>query len=188
MEVKREIIKAANSIRSKYKAMKRGLAFQEAETKKYFDPVIKPLKKLVDLTKEYDNRDYSPIKVKKLKKMEEEMKEEDEEKMEGIESEEENHPVEETPLNELAPDEVFSYEGEDFERQQRQWSEYLQTLGPLTREYFSGMYLDPKNTYDHKFGVHLDPDTSSIDELHWKLGNEEIEFDRFDHVSVPGIT
>ena len=52
--LKEEIVKAADSIRSKYKTLKRGLLEEDFAAKKRFEPLVKPLEAIIDLTKEKD--------------------------------------------------------------------------------------------------------------------------------------
>ena len=53
-KLKEEIVKAADTIRTKYRKLKRGLIEEESAAKKRFEPLVKPLEAIIDLTKEKD--------------------------------------------------------------------------------------------------------------------------------------
>ena len=183
MEIKQEIIKAADSIRKKYKILRKGRQVKENASMKYFEPLVKPLQTLVDLTK--NPQTITPEKITpkvegKLKKSEPYENVEIDQFNEGEILNQSNQTVNalEIPFDESL---VWSYEGYDEAESDlwQKWQKRLENYGPLTREYLTKLWIDTNDKFDYKFGVRPDPETNT-----WRIGNIEINFDRQDNIHI----
>ncbi|CAH0387491.1 unnamed protein product [Bemisia tabaci] len=189
-KLKEEIVKAADSIRSKYRKLKRGLIEEESAAKKRFEPLVKPLEAIIDLTKEKDEID------------EEEEVEEGEVQAENevrrIKKEKAKSGARKSILKSKTPasahnievpgpsrEDVFEDVGEKSSAKDARdaLEVYLNTFGPLGEEYLRKLLFWPRSKLDHTFGVRVDVNNSK-----YHIGNKEIEFDEEDWVHVDGET
>lgn len=179
--MKEDIIKASNSIRRKYKLLKRGLAEEEETTKKQFEPLLKPLETLIDLSGHEDEKKPEPNLLPKPTKKITARPPKTKRVVKSRKKTEANPAVgpsvERDDLPEYQED-VFESGGSDSVLE-RKWHEYLSQFGPLTKKYLDGCLRDKGNHYDDKYGIRADDRTKT-----WVMGRKEVQFDKQDNIHI----
>lgn len=167
-QLKEDLIKASKSIRKKFKELKKTLHLEEELNQKRVEPLLKPLGTLIDLTQEKANelkelkREQPATKVEEVKKRGRRETNEDEE----------DFPYYET---------VYQSQ-EDEAKDWAAWREYTARLGPLSKEYLTGLITDTngkESKYDQTFGVRASGLMNA-----WTIGNKVIEFDKDDYIHI----
>lgn len=180
MDVKEEIIKAANSIRKKYKLLKKDWIVKENESKKYFEPLVKPLQTLVDLTKTSDHNSEKPIISKQVNKKEE-VKLLENFGLNKYQERESHNKKLSTPMDSVKKNLIWSHNGEDNLENilSQNWRKYSEHIGPVSNEYLTNLWRDKDGKFDTKFGVRVDANENT-----WRIGNIEIDFDINDDIHI----
>lgn len=191
--LKEAIIKAAGSVREKYRALKRGQAMEDSEAKRRFEPLLEPLNKIVDLAnKKKDEQEMEEHEIAKPHHSKKPLGLKV--KRKGIRIRSKKWSVKkETPHrpSEVSEDDVSDHEISQFSeapdvyespgdnKARMDFQEYLKQFGPLTQEYVMKNFTDPEVKFDRTFGVrpNLKNDT-------WWIGNKEIVFDNQDFIHI----
>ena len=197
-KLKEDIVKAADSIRKKYRILKRGLVEEETEVKKRYEPLLKPLETIIDLTKEkwgdeeehriepevfqQNRRKLKPkkVKVKKGFKIRNDDNGKGNKRKFSARVETESDDSEDESEDTSKEDEMYAYGGDD--ATEDEFKKYLAQFEPLTREYMTKLLYGKKqqtNQFDLTFGVRPNMDNDT-----WWMGNKQIHFDNEDIIHI----
>lgn len=207
-KLKEDIIRAAASVRKKYRQLNRGMMEEEIESKRRFEPLLKPLETIIDLTKggaetsEQEEIEETPVKVKKenvrvkskakgkvtkkgkKRRLFQQSEEEEEDESIAALTPHKKHLVGTPSTPFMTPGLKTPYSEEVFEDTvdlPQEDLDYLKRYGPLGRKYLiQELTLDPK-MLDRTFGVR-----PGYSKGVWRLGNKQIDFDKDDYVVVGG--
>lgn len=174
-KLKEDIVRAADSIRAKYRALKRGLIEEESEVKKRYEPIVKPLEAIIDLTKD-NNEESKQIFDEPVSNLQRKIKDVGKRRL--------KKPVIENPIP--IGEKTFEDNGEGSSSHDTDpWPErtalekWLLSFGTLGEEYLrKRLFLNP-SIFDSTFGVRLD-----IKNDRCEIGNKRIEFDAEDFIRV----
>lgn len=163
--ITKDIIKASESIRKKYRLLKRGLVEEEETRRKQFEPLLKPLETLIDLTEEREN----PSAEKKIKITDA-----------GVNTDikKRGRAREKSPNLTGLVEHVYESPGEA-SKAWDEWNSTLSRYGPLASHYLTSFLLDSHDSFDTTFGVRASERGTS-----WSIGNKHIEFAKDDSVHV----
>ena len=171
--LKEEIIKASDSIRKKFRSLKKDESLELETNEKRLAPLVSPLKTLIDLTQQKDHEVKVEPKIKveprivvsktprkrKPKEFEADSLEED---------------------NETSGEEIYESLDEINDTSLQKWNDYTSTLGPQSKSYLNGkLFSAQPGRYDSKFGVRMDTKSNN-----WKIGTKPIEFDKSDTIHI----
>lgn len=167
-KLKADIVKTADAVRKKFRLLKKGMVEEEAAVKKRYEPLLKPLKTIIDLTKDSNEEEEEtnvqlPIKKREIKKIKT------------------DKPKNATKFEKKAR---TAYEEDIYESpsDDPSWNEfrtYVNQFGPLTQEYMYKTMTEANEKFDHTFGVRPNFDTDT-----WWIGNKEIVFDKQDNIHI----
>ena len=181
-------MKAADSIRSKYRALKRGLVEEEKEVTKRYKPLLKPLEAIIDLTKDKDEDEVGALEddddddvtqggTAPVRRYDRKKKKSSKRDVKPIRA------VIENPLP-LREDVLEDY-GEGPSDADSTWAErdnvliWLRNFGPLGGENIQKLIFMNASMFDSTFGVRMD-----VDNDQFYIGNKLIQFDKEDYISV----
>lgn len=187
-KIKSDIVRATSSVKKKFKLIKRGLLEEEARRRKHFEPLLKPIETLIDLTDDHN---------KGLENLKESVKISDDDLNEKFKFIDENvdqkirkldkkinlqHRAKKSSEDKGTLTSVLEEIYEDPAEAQdvwHSWNELIKRYGPITKKYLTDMSTDQNLRFDHKFGVR-GSDTEGV----WFIGNKIIDFDKSDDVHI----
>ncbi|CAH0391309.1 unnamed protein product [Bemisia tabaci] len=173
-KLKSDIVKAAESIRKKYKLLKEGIVQEDIDRKKHFEPLLKPLTTLIDLTGD-KSKDLEELKVSIKESGEEVAK-----KIKAVDRKIKTQPrSKEKGTSTGYYEDIYDDPGEA-EDAWNEWHDHMSRFGPLTRKYLYEFTFDKSHHFDTKFGVHAAPDRSFA----WQIGYKDIDFDKSDDIHI----
>lgn len=206
-ELKADIVRAAASIRKKYRELQQGIMAEETEVKRRYEPLLKPLETIIDLTKSKDDgaSDQEDAKITqgpekgqvivprfagrkhKLKNAKSILSTMGKR---SVKKTERRAPArvgadmmqqESKPGTSTSKEEVYESieSGDDNEESFRVFRNYIEKFGPLTQAYMWASLTGNQHAFDRYFGVNFDPRA-----VKWTIGNKEIMFDKDDFIHL----
>lgn len=168
IKLKEELVKNANQIREKSRALKRGKIFEETMREDIFKPITKPLQQLVDKEeKKFNILDKTKLSLQALPALTSPRP--------RLLSQPLSTPTRNIPLLAHTPSKTFSPQGIQYTPPPR----ISTTIGPLASSYLAN-YLTSGNITDTTYGLNVDSDNSN--DWKFKIGSENVKIQNDDVV------